>query len=282
VSQRLLWPGLTDEERAAGWGDQAGPAMTTGDVLDALERRHADHGKPAGYDEGWSARPGRWAFLREVQAAAGEYSEVQRIDGLAIGLVPSVRFARVAYEVKVSRADWLREARPRWTVWRVRGVRSHWAERMAATEEGRAQLRAEGWTVEPARKWDPMLALANEVWFAAPPRVIQPGEVPEGCGLIEVRPWGRDGLRARAAVTAAWRDTPHPGPAFWGSVLRALSDRRWRGAYDRLCEALDDEVTAQITGGPWESGEVALVARHLARALNGPRWGEVEPDEHDD
>lgn len=55
---------------------------------------------------------GAGCFVREVQAATGGYGSVQRFDAVAIGLVPSNKYARVVYEVKISRGDWLRELRP--------------------------------------------------------------------------------------------------------------------------------------------------------------------------
>ena len=72
-------------------------------------------------------------------------------------------------------------------------------------------------------------AIATEFWYAAPVRCILPDELPEGAGLLEVRPWGRDReLRARAVIQAKALDTPNPGPEFWASVLRCLADRRRR------------------------------------------------------
>lgn len=221
-AQRLLFPDADPEELEAGWHPLAeipkGGGLTARDVLDVLAKRH-DEG-------GWNERPGRWVFLREVQAATGSYGESQRFDALALGLVPSNSYARIVYEVKVSRGDWLRELRPK-TVVRYHGrpVSSDWVTSGVRADSER--WAESGYSFEEQAKWATALEIATEFWYAAPVRCILPSELPEGAGLLEVRPWGRDReLRARVARPAARRDSPNPGPAFWASVMRSLAARR--------------------------------------------------------
>lgn len=219
-TQRLLFPDIDEMELTEGWHPLVdipkGGGITANDVLGVLAKRHEEGG--------WNGRPGRWVFLREVQAATGSYSDVQRFDALAIGLVPSNKYARIVYEVKVSRADWLRELKPKQY---LRDPLGRLSLRRALDDAGRAKMVELGFTIEEQAKWASALEIATEFWYAAPVRCILPNELPQGAGLLEVRPWGRAGeLRARVVVQARKLDTPNPGPEFWASALRCVADRR--------------------------------------------------------
>ena len=57
-----------------------------------------------------------WIFATEVETTTGALfdlhdpaEKLRRIDAFAMGLWPSQNYKRVAYEIKVSRADWLSE-----------------------------------------------------------------------------------------------------------------------------------------------------------------------------
>lgn len=223
-TQRLLFPDIDPAELEAGWQPLAEiphqAAITATDVLDVLAKRH-DEG-------GWNGRPGRWVFLREVQAATGSYSESQRFDGLALGLVPSNKYGRIVYEVKISRSDWLRELRPKTIVRRGRiRVSPDIAIAARGDPDAEQRLRDAGYSIEERAKWTAAMEIATEFWYAAPVRCILPSELPEGAGLLEVRPWGRDReLRARVAVAAKRVETPNPGPEFWAAAMRSLAGRR--------------------------------------------------------
>lgn len=219
-AQRLLWTDVDEAEMQAGWQPLADipsdSKVTAGNVLDALAARH-DEG-------GWNGRPGRWVFLREVQAATGSYSDVQRFDAVALGLVPSNDYARIVYEVKVSRADWLRELKPKIS---ARDSYGRMPLRRSLDADGREELERFGYTIEERAKWASAMEIATEFWYAAPVRCILPSELPQGAGLLEVRPWGREReMRARVLVPAKKLDTPHPGPEFWASAMRCLAARR--------------------------------------------------------
>lgn len=194
---RVLWPELAPEDVDGGWLADV-PQVTAPQVLAAIARRHEMNG--------FNGMPGRWVFVREVVAQTGSYSSEQRFDAVAIGLVPSVHYARVVYEVKVSRGDWLRELRTEIPAWR--------------------EIHLPAAARQAHRKWDAALAVSTEMWFAAPPRCILPSELPPEAGLVEVRPWGNDReLRARVVRQAPTRETPAPGPGFWAAVLRRAAQR---------------------------------------------------------
>lgn len=217
---RLLFPELGGAEQAEGWIAEPPAKVTAADVCAALDRRH-DPGPSIG------GMPGRWVFLREVQTATGQYGDVQRFDAVAIGLVPSVRYARVVYEVKVARSDWRHELKPVREVFDERGrIQRGWRPEAIAKADEPGYEWARGLHVRERLKWQAALDLSTEFYFAAPPRVILPEEVPAEAGLVEVRPWGPSReLRARVIKPAPVRDTPHPGPEWWAAVLRRAARR---------------------------------------------------------
>lgn len=210
MASRILWPELGEREVKKGWLPVAAP-LTTRQVLDAIAKRHDM--------SGFGGRPGRWVFCVEVQSGTGSYGDVQRFDAIAVGLVPSVKYARVIYEVKVSRSDWLRELKPISAVtYNGRPAGRMWDEP--------ADLEARGYVIEERSKWQTALNLSTEFWVAAPPEVVLEHELPPEAGLVEVRPYGRDGaLRPRIVRKAPVRQTPMPGPEFWAAVLRRAAER---------------------------------------------------------
>lgn len=115
--------------------------MTSTQILEALERRHS---------MGRNFDALQWAFFRELRVATGfGVGREQRIDLWVMNVWQSKKYARIAYEVKCSRSDFLRE--------------------LAA----------------PAKR-EAALAVSNEFYFAAPKGLIKPVELPMNCGLIEV------------------------------------------------------------------------------------------------
>lgn len=215
---RLLFPELAPEDVAVGWLPGA-PKVTTDQVLSAVARRHPM--------DGLNGMPGRWVFVREVLATTGAWGEQQRFDAVAVGLVPSVKHARVVYEAKISRADWLRELRPmaEVTFHSPRGRRRlYGAQARVVLRDRRAMPE---YDVVETRKWAAALAVSTEFWIAAPPRCVLPGELPPEAGLLEVRHWGPFGeLRARVVRPAPVRETPNPDAGFWAAVLRRAAERK--------------------------------------------------------
>lgn len=99
-----------------------------------------------------------WASFEEVRDATGTLQR-RTVDFYAVNCYPS-RYNTVAVEVKVSRADFMRELeRP---------------EKRAGFE-----------------------AMANEFWFCTPAGLVKDDEVPEGCGLLVTR--GNGLVRKKAA-----------------------------------------------------------------------------------
>lgn len=154
-----------------------GPAVkwTATAVLDAIERRHS-------MCAGQGGRSHMWAFFRELRGGPGWGAENEkRLDAWALGTWPSTGYERIAYEVKVSRSDFLAE------------IRQPFKRRFA-------------------------LRISNRFYFASPAGLIRPEEIPTEAGLFEVQPDGH--LAIAPKVPAPWRDTPPPTWAFVASIAR--------------------------------------------------------------
>lgn len=91
-----------------------------------------------------------WIFFGELRAGSGyDYGADQRIDAWAMNCWPSKKFLKIAYEIKVSRADFLREIK-----------------------EPKKRLFA--------------LSVSNEFYFLTPPGLLSLSEIPEECGWMTV------------------------------------------------------------------------------------------------
>jgi hypothetical protein len=124
-----------------------------------------------------------WVHFDEVRIGTGFGKDAeQRIDFWAMHTLPSQRLRRVAFEVKVSRSDFLAE-------------------------------------LKQPRKRAVALLWSNEFYFAAPAGLIADAELPPEAGLVEYR---RDefGPRLHPKVDAPWRDTPPASWRFLASLLR--------------------------------------------------------------
>lgn len=91
--------------------------------------------------------PGEWAIFTELSEGTGARAG-GRIDFYAMHLWPSKRYLKIAYEIKVSRGDFMREL-----------------------DNPRKRAKAE--------------AYADECYFVAPAKLLGPDEMPEKWGLIE-------------------------------------------------------------------------------------------------
>lgn len=89
-----------------------------------------------------------WALFFEFAVSTGGAS---RIDAFAVNLFQSNHFRRIAYEIKVSRSDFLREIKQK----------------------------------DKRRK---ALLYSNQFYFITPPGLLRAGEIPIETGLVEVRP----------------------------------------------------------------------------------------------
>lgn len=103
-----------------------------------------------------------WAFFRELRVGTGYGSGAeQRIDAWAMNLWPSSGLERVAYEVKISRGDFLTELR------------------------------------KPQKRRFALL-YSNYFYFAAPEGLIPAAEVPPEAGLIEIGLDGKPNVKVAA------------------------------------------------------------------------------------
>lgn len=127
--------------------------------------------------------PREWAFFEEMRVGTGFGAQAEgRIDAWAMPLWPSQANLRTAYEVKISRSDFAREvAQPR-------------KRRMA-------------------------LHLSNCYYFATPPGLVRPEELPVEAGLVEVAENGK----MEIVVPALIRDTCPPSWRFVASLCRHIA-----------------------------------------------------------
>jgi len=144
-----------------------------------------------------------WLFFCELRVGtARRNGNVQRLDGFALNSLPHTAMKRVCYEVKTSRSDFLAE--------------------LKQPLKRRIGLR-----------------YSNEFYFVTPAGLVDVGEIPAECGLVEAglatpEDWKR--LVTRQAgffsfdpdtrqyclirVPAPWRDTPGPTWQLVAAMLR--------------------------------------------------------------
>lgn len=151
------------------------PLVSTREILDALRKKHSADAE--------FERHAPWFFVEELRVDAGGWNRArqmrqlhdgkgnpkfdelgrpvmvranhdkQSLDAFAFSMWKKDNHDRIAYEVKVSRSDFLNEVKKPW-------------KREAGME------------------------LANKFVYVTPPGLITKDEVPEGCGLMEVHPSG--------------------------------------------------------------------------------------------
>ena len=121
-----------------------------------------------------------WAFIMEAPLDIG--GRPHHIDALAINYYASGHYARIGYEIKVSRGDFLSELR-------------------------RPQKTARSAT------------FCSAFYFVCPAGMLKPDEVPDPYGLIIVRP--QDGRNGRTRILKRSR-LPSPAAPTWGLVGRLL------------------------------------------------------------
>ncbi len=146
-------------------------------VADALRGLHEDS---------------KWIFATEIPLMTGAYPKnfdsawgQRRIDAFALALWPSLEFERVAYEIKVSRADWMAE-------------------------------------LESPQKRAAAMYLSHRFYFALARGIFQREDFMQGvfpwCGVIEVDESGAVSVIEKARRREAW---PMPEP-FIASFLRRV------------------------------------------------------------
>lgn len=141
--------------------------------------------------------PPGWVFLTEVRSRAGLAWE-RYIDAFAMNLWPSMKHVRIAYEVKASRNDWLRELR------------------LPTNLVGLRQIQ---W--KP--KCEHAVALSNRFYFVLAEGVWRPQDramLPKGTGVKVVC---ADGTRSRNLVRAPTRQLGPIPDGFVAMLLRAAT-----------------------------------------------------------
>ncbi len=78
--------------------------MTEGDIIKALRRRHP-------FDKGWVFATKVGTSTGATPNNRGGLGGMRQIDAFAMAIWPSMNYQRIAYEIKVSRADFLKELR---------------------------------------------------------------------------------------------------------------------------------------------------------------------------
>ena len=119
--------------------------MKATEIVELLRARHS---KPSN----------EWAFFAELRCGTGYdlqdgHSVEQRIDAFALNCWPSKKYERVAYEIKVTRQDFIHE-------------------------------------IDHPEKREQALMLSNRFYFVAPEGVIGIPDVPEEAGLMQVNALG--------------------------------------------------------------------------------------------
>jgi hypothetical protein len=94
-----------------------------------------------------------WAFFSHLRNGTGLISDERTFDAYAINTWPSKKHLRIAYEVKISRSDFMREVNA------------------------------------PYKRASAMDA-SNQYYFVVPKGLVEVREVPENCGLIEANAGG--------------------------------------------------------------------------------------------
>jgi hypothetical protein len=159
-------------------------------------------------EQAMDASPSEWLFFRELRVGTGRQNGgAQRLDGLALNTLPHTAMKRICYEVKTSRGDFLSEVK------------------------------------QPLKRRIGM-RYSNEFYFVTPAGLVDAGEIPAECGLVEAglatfAEWKalikrhagffdyNPATRSYCMITipAPWRDTPGPT---WQLVAAMLRNQRHR------------------------------------------------------
>lgn len=144
--------------------------MKAEDVLKVIRRRHSTH---------------RWCVIEEMRLGSGFGTHERRIDLWALDCAPSRGNPAIAYEVKVSRSDFLKDLQ---SMVKQRGARMY----------------------------------SNEFWYAAPKGLIRPDEIPVWAGLLEIDPEQMDAewYTGTQTIPAPHREKARPSWPFIVSLIR--------------------------------------------------------------
>lgn len=126
---------------------------------------------------------GEWAVIFELQKGVGFQGTTGRIDAAVFGCWPSKGHHRLAFEVKRSRGDFLRELKQ-----------------------------------PEKRKW--VEENFHETYFVVPAGLVKPEEVPESWGLLAAT---KDGKKLRQVKVAMHREVPELPESMALSAIRSMA-----------------------------------------------------------
>lgn len=156
--------------------------VSSKDIVKALARKYGDNG-----------RSNEWAFFSELRAGTGykwgrgkrDHNPEQRLDAFVMNLWPSKQFIRIAFEIKVSRQDFLNE-------------------------------------IKAPEKRATALKLSNQFYFVTPVGLVKDHEIPDDCGLMEVSETGSVRVKIKAPIHAG---DERPPWTFAAAIARRVQDR---------------------------------------------------------
>jgi hypothetical protein len=149
---------------------------------------------------------GEWAVVFELAKGTGASGQDGRIDAAAFNCWPSKGFHRLAFEVKRSRGDFMRELE--------RPAKRAWVEKNF-----------------------------HQTWFVVPAGLVKPEEVPESWGLLMAT---KDGTDLRKAKQAMHREIGAMPEALALSAIRALAEGMQRERGRKLKFNGDDITTEDL------------------------------------
>jgi len=132
---------------------------------------------------------GQYIVFDELRNGTG-YGKIVTgsIDVFVLNTYPSKQFQRMAFEIKVSRSDFLRE------------IKNPNKRRFA-------------------------MAMSNEFYFVAPKGLLKNSDIPLNCGLMEVITY-KENHHIKTVVPAIWRDNMPPSWSFVASICRRVKLRK--------------------------------------------------------
>jgi hypothetical protein len=123
----------------------------------------------------------RYIYFDECPVGTG-WRGTNYMDAFVIAAWPSDQNKRIAFEIKISKSDFLNE-------------------------------------FKKPNKRRPALFFSNEFYFVAPYGLLKPEEIPSDCGLMEFDPESKD---IKIKITAPFRESIRPNWNFVGALLRNL------------------------------------------------------------
>ncbi len=161
------------------------------------------------------SQAGRYAVFFELRDGTGIYAG-QSMDAFVMDLWPSGKLTRYAYEIKISRNDFLHEL-----------------------------------DQPDKRKWG--MDVSNEFWFVCAPGVAKNDEIPQGCGLMVC---SKNAKNLRRVLRATYREAEDFNMIQVAAILRAacrkqsLPDQlRWKYENQEITEEILDELISSRREG---------------------------------